>query len=704
MPALLNIGHNNSAVFVPPSMMQRGNDWRTKLIVNSLHKTGHNSHDRSQDNRSVDSQLYAESSNPHRLQSQHQSHQATANKHDYNSLPAASRTVSSANPAWASQSSITSKEAALQNNAGRANVSHLRSLATSELQDLSRSIAHEVTQRNKVAPLPPAVKTPVVPSVSHLGPLPHQPNQVSSRQIVQVAGGASLGQQAMQNTPMQHLPKAVGLPALDYFCQLVFPLFPLSALSPKVLSQRYENYIKPGRNNILELAVSIGLQLQGILLACPDKSQAHTAEGRIFKAFLQSSRQGQQQDSHMEEKSSQALQDNRMSIDSIKGWIEPTRHRSRAKDIVKHVMMRRCLKNGLDYDDVLENILLAYFYLLRGDSSAYHIFTGNAQRQLALLEVQRVTREDILWGASDVKAVQAKVISMERLHPIKYFTRLSSDFVTASTSSEANEDDETEDCVSLLKKLSDVAFFVQSSNSSANIEVEVDERLASFRQSLPRHLQDLVRSEWISNDGQAESGNSDWISDMIRGAPMTPCLRVNVCLNVCFIRLVARQSCLTQALCAPSEQDNDSRFHDNIRQVQHISSSILSSTLLACTVFPQLVSCSQTFATELSASAWNYLVSDLLLQQNDGQQSLVKMQDTLGQLIDILTSSQEKETWPVVSSLRMAKSITKDEATCNEWLTILMSFCKANPERFTRMLSGDAWAAEEFRKSRISQA
>ena len=562
--------------------------------------------------------------------------------------------------------------------------------------------------------------TGLVPSItvpSQGGAVPQQ-HQGNASRLLPPSGG-SLGQQAMQNAPMQLLPKATGLPALHYFDQFIYPLFSLSALSATVLQQKYECYIKPGRNNILELAMAIGLQLQGILLACPDKGQANTAEGRIFKAFLQTSRQQpEQRQQQGGDKSGSSQNDvSKVSIDSVKGWIEPARHRSRAKDIVKHVMMRRCLKSGFDYDDVIETSLLGYYHLLRGDVSGFHVCIGNTQRQLALLDIQQNPRDAALWSKQDMRVLQAKATAMDHLHPIKFYSRVGS-----STSTSKDEQIVDNDFALVQEKLSELASFVQSASlqvSEGNsLDVEVDNRLSTLRRDLPDRLQQpTICSEWITIT--CERVDSDWISDMIRGDSMTPSLRLNVYLNICFVRLVARQRHLLRALDATEKQEGsrstplESGLLKSIRQVDHISTSMISSTLLAFTVFPHLICLSQLFAAELTASAWNYIVAQLVLldsalneQRQVMQEGLKKMEDKLTPLIEYLAASQEKESWPFAASLGMVRSIIQaareSEAGATECLDTLRRFNIAHSQAFSRILKGNACAVEELRKQTMS--
>jgi hypothetical protein len=686
LPTLLDPNNKDAAVYVPPSM-QRGSDWRSKLVINSMQRGNSEGYNQVPQHR------------------QQTVHHSMAGKRSVTPQPLPLRSHSSHLPSQPTTWQLHGHPAEVpSSNAARSHSSHLRSLPTSELQDLSLRIAHEVTQRSQPPPLP--MTTPIVPSNSgsgHHGKPQLPPQQGSGNaaaRVMQQPSSGSLGQQAMQNAPMQLLPKATGLPALQYFDQFIYPLYSLSALSSTTLLPKYESYIKPGRNNILELAMAIGLQLQGILLACPDKSQVNTAEGHIFKAFIQTSRpQG--------DKSVPAVNDSsKVSIESVKGWLEPSRHRGRAKDIVKHVMMRRCLKSGCDYDDVVETSLLGYYHLLRGEVSSFYVCIGNAQRQVALLEIQQNPRDAALWSAQDMRVLQAKAAAMDRLHPISFYS-----LSAPSASTVKGEEIADNDFNLIQEKLSEIACFAQT-REIGKLDAEVDEQLSALKKSLPIQLQPSIRSEWLTTTcGRVDS---DWISDMIRGESTMPSLRLNIYLNICFMRLIARQPRIVQALNTLGEEEGlrasvDSEPLQSVCQVEHTSSSVIASTLLAFTVFPHLICLSQFFAAELTSSAWNYIISQLLLldsasqeQRQEMQEGMKRMEDKLTSLVEYLNASQEKESWLFAASLEMVKSIIKtareDENGASKWMIKVSRFSKTHQQAFSRLLKGDACAVDTFRK------
>lgn len=590
--------------------------------------------------------------------------------------------------------------------------SHLHSLATAELRDLSMSIAQEVNQRAQATP----ARTPTVPSVSipqhhqHRHPHALQPTsqlcgqqiasaQPSSRSANYAAGG--LAPQTMPGTPMQLLPKAVGLPALDYFDQLVFPLILLPVLSSKVLTERFSSFVKPGSNNVVELAMAIGLQLQGLLLSSSDEDQVNTAEGRIFKAFLLASKQlpqknlswsmsaGQRQPNNQSKTDS----DGRLSIESIKGWIEPARHRSRAKDIVKHVKLRRCFKTGLDYDDVVENILLAYFHLIRGDVGAYYQRIGSAKQQLTLMAIQQPSNE-APWSSEDIATVRASVYSMERMHPIGFLAGLSN----ASQAPSWSVGNVNSDLATLQVRVSDIAAVVQAESKrkvSRDLGVGVDQLVDVFRQSLPNHLQACINNDWTSH----------------RSDTMAPSLRLKICQGVSFLGLVARQGCLVDAIeqvdwpvTAKDQQDG----LQSIGEAHHLASTHLSSTLSAFTILPQLGCLSQMYATELTASAWSFVTAHCLrLTLPSSQQgreadmaTAAKMEDCLAQLARLISTSEEREGWHFSTSLSSARTIlrrVREEGNGGEeTLAALRRFCTTQREAFTRLLMGDPWACAKM--------
>ncbi|UZJ55990.1 hypothetical protein CBS101457_005310 [Exobasidium rhododendri] len=727
LPALMSIKTNDSNVFVPSSIMQRSNDWRTKLIVNSLQQNTEEGRGQQQQSSFSHSSV---STDDHAMSTSNMA--LKEHSHQLQPIggprPSAGLTIKTSPPPPPSSSDQAKSKSKDIRHHLAPYMTKLRTLPTAELEDLGSFIAYEVSQRTQTRPL----KTPVVPSNPRMSQATTLISS-STRTAATMSANTNLVSQAMHNAPMQLLPKAVGLPALEYFEEMMFPLLPLPVLSSKSLLSKYENYVKPGRNNIIELVVAIALQLQGVSLSCSNKSQANTAEGRIFKSFLQYSSVQQEQQHHQHHQATASNgNEAKVCIDSIKGWIEPGRHRSRAKEIVKHVILRRCLKNGLDYDDVLENVLLAHFCLLRGNLSGYHIYTGTARRQIALLGLQQQTFRDGLWSEEDARLIQCKVLALERLHPIQIFAPPS-----PPTTCISGEQFVKTDFATLQGRLSEIAAFVQkehgTSEDSKPLIVEVDLLLAKLQSSLPSRLQGLVpasRVEESSSSSDVSKMDVKWISEAIHSSALTPSLRLSVCLNVAFIRLAALQEFIPRALkdfipqalkrveesdapmLSPGRMLNKT-LHLRLADCRHVASAVLSSTLQAITLYPHLACLFQFYVAEVTSCAWNYVVSHLLLSSGvpsfpssteEQRIGFNKVKEGLSQLLTIALETQEKEAWPYAASLQMLSSILQDvsegEDGTKGWLSIMQTFGSSNKTAFHRLLMGDPWAVDALRKER----